>query len=80
MEDHVLLVANWLCAMSHVPALLAGADRKGLVCKMEELMGIRRKNFFMEGADRDWRGLPREVWSTHPWRCPRTWHSVLWAG
>lgn len=31
MQGHVLLVANWLRAASGVPALLAGADRKGLV-------------------------------------------------
>ena len=32
---------------------------------------------------RPWQGLPREVWSAQPWRCPRKawpWHSVLWAG
>lgn len=28
-----------------------------------------------------WQGLPGELWSPQPWRCPRkawTWHTVLW--
>uniref|UniRef100_A0A8C3RFI3 Uncharacterized protein n=1 Tax=Cyanoderma ruficeps TaxID=181631 RepID=A0A8C3RFI3_9PASS len=41
------------------------------------------RNFPMERVSRPWQGLPREVWSAHPWRCPRKgwrWHSGLWAG
>ena len=41
------------------------------------------RNFPMERELRPWQELPREVWSAHPWRCPRKgwrWHSVLWAG
>ncbi|XP_051629696.1 uncharacterized PE-PGRS family protein PE_PGRS54-like [Manacus candei] len=45
-------------------------------------LGLRR-NLLLERVGRPWQGLPREVWSAHPWRCPRKawpWHSVLWAG
>ncbi|XP_051629694.1 uncharacterized protein LOC127463814 [Manacus candei] len=45
-------------------------------------LGLRR-NLLLERVGRPWQGLPREVWSAQPWRCPRKawpWHSVLWAG
>ena len=41
------------------------------------------RNFPMERVLRPWQGLPSELWSAHPWRCPRNswrWHSGLWAG
>lgn len=32
------------------------------------------------GGAQPGQGGSRCCWSPHPWRCDRTWHSVLWAG
>uniref|UniRef100_A0A8C3DZB5 Dedicator of cytokinesis 1 n=1 Tax=Corvus moneduloides TaxID=1196302 RepID=A0A8C3DZB5_CORMO len=68
-------------------ALLAGnRDRRrgnGLRLGQGRLRVDSSRNFSMERVVKDWKGLPRKVWSPHPWRCPRKawmWHSELWAG